>query len=70
MICASCKGSAHPATGCQYTEKTIVCGRCVREFWKWLKGNTSRKFRIGPKGTKAKSYVPWGDAFKDEEEDK
>lgn len=35
MHCAACKGPAHPASGCQYTAQTLVCGPCVREFWAW-----------------------------------
>lgn len=52
--CASCGGSAHPATGCQYSERVIICGRCIREAWHWIKGHTSMKKRVGPKGSKQK----------------
>lgn len=47
MRCASCKGAAHPASGCQYSEKTIICGRCVREFWRWVKGHTQPRKKKG-----------------------
>jgi hypothetical protein len=35
MRCAACKGPAHPASGCQYTARTLVCGPCARRFWEW-----------------------------------
>jgi hypothetical protein len=56
--CAACKGSAHPDTGCQYTETCLICGPCVRRFWEWASGNGSRKFRVGPK-RKGAEYVPF-----------
>jgi len=37
VICSACKGAAHPASGCQYSESVIVCGPCVRRFWAWAK---------------------------------
>ena len=36
MNCCICKGSAHPASGAQYTATAIACGPCVREFWQWI----------------------------------
>lgn len=52
MECAACGGAAHPATGCQYTETMIVCGPCVRRFWRWAKGHTDRVWRVGEKPSK------------------
>ena len=52
--CSSCGASAHPASGCQYTENTLICGRCIREAWKWIKGHTNLVNRVGPKGSKEK----------------
>ena len=48
--CASCKGVAHPATGSQHSETFIVCGRCTRETWAWVRTHTDRVYRVGPKG--------------------
>jgi hypothetical protein len=45
MRCACCKGAAHPASGCQYSERVIICGRCTREAWRWIKGHTNSKGR-------------------------
>jgi hypothetical protein len=52
MRCASCKGPYHPATGHAHSEKTVICGVCTRSMLKWLEGQTHRKFRVGPKGSK------------------
>lgn len=43
MTCADCKGVAHPASGCQYSPRTIVCGPCVRRTWAWIRQFTSTK---------------------------
>ena len=43
--CRTCGGAAHPATGCQYTPRFIVCGPCAREFWQWLVKHTNTKGR-------------------------
>jgi hypothetical protein len=51
-ICASCKGVAHPATGCQYSETMIICGPCIRKAWVWIAGHTNTSKRVGPKGSK------------------
>ena len=40
MTCASCKGVAHPATGCAWSETTLVCGPCARSFWRWMMQHT------------------------------
>lgn len=40
MRCASCHGAAHPASGCQYSERVIVCGPCTRRFWAWVRVHT------------------------------
>ena len=44
MICCICKGPAHPATGAQYSATAIACGPCTRDFWRWVKTHTSRKW--------------------------
>lgn len=43
MICATCGGPAHPATGCQYTETFITCYRCTVEAWTWLRRHINEK---------------------------
>ena len=35
--CAACGGAAHPASGCQYSERVLVCGPCTRRFWVWAR---------------------------------
>ena len=35
IYCPTCGGAAHPSTGCVYSPTFIVCGPCVRDFWKW-----------------------------------
>lgn len=45
MECASCKGSAHPATGCAWSARTLVCGPCARRFWAWMMSHTSERKR-------------------------
>jgi len=56
--CASCGASAHPASGCEHSDKTIICGRCVRDTAKWTEKQTNRKFRVGPRG-KGSHYIPF-----------
>lgn len=43
--CRTCGGVFHPATGCAYTERFVVCGPCVRVFWAWLVKHTNGKGR-------------------------
>lgn len=43
--CRTCGGVAHPASGCAYSPTFIVCGPCVREAWRWIKGFTNQKGR-------------------------
>lgn len=43
--CADCGGAAHPASGCQYSERTVICGRCVRRVWAWIAAHTNGKGR-------------------------
>jgi hypothetical protein len=62
MRCASCGGAAHPASGCQYSETYIVCGRCTRSFWNWVKGHTNMMKRVGPKGVKPALKVSFYEA--------
>ena len=47
--CSSCGGSAHPASGCEYSPTMLICGRCVRLAWRWILGHTELKKRVGPK---------------------
>lgn len=42
MSCSFCGGPWHAATGCYYGERARACGRCVREFWAWLRGHMGR----------------------------
>ncbi len=37
--CSACGGAAHPATGCEYSATVIVCGPCVRRFWRWARAH-------------------------------
>lgn len=34
--CSFCGGPWHPATGCQYGERTRSCLRCTLYFWAWF----------------------------------
>jgi len=44
--CASCPGVAHPATGCAWSSRTLVCHACAVRFWKWMISHTrARKGR-------------------------
>jgi len=54
MRCAACGGVAHPATGCQYGPKTLICGPCTRRAWEWIKKHTKETKRVGPKGSKCR----------------
>jgi len=64
--CAACGASAHPASGCEYNKQTIVCGRCVRDAWKWIAGHTKKKTRVGPRGSK--KYISFYDHLPKKEE--
>jgi hypothetical protein len=44
MVCFFCGGSAHPSTGCEWSERVIACGACTREFWKWLRAMQHRRW--------------------------
>jgi len=52
--CAACKGVAHPASGCVYGPRTVVCGPCVRAAWAWVRQHTARYVRVGPRGPRAR----------------
>lgn len=43
--CFFCGGCAHPATGCQYTERVIACHACVVSAWSWIRQFTNSKGR-------------------------
>jgi hypothetical protein len=45
--CFFCRGPAHPATGCQYSERVIACRACTVEFWRWFKGHVATRSRPG-----------------------
>lgn len=48
MKCFFCDDpAAHPATGCQYSERVLACRSCVVEFWRWLKGHFATRGRPG-----------------------
>ncbi len=47
MSCFFCNGPAHPATGCQYSERVLACHQCVVDFWKWLRGHIATRSRPG-----------------------
>lgn len=52
LYCPSCGVASHPASGCAYSETYIVCGRCVREAWRWIKGHTNILKRVGTQKSK------------------
>ena len=52
MTCTICGGPAHPATGAQYSERTIVCRACVVELWTWL----LNRLRGKPRGGKGPNF--------------
>jgi len=60
--CACCGGSAHPASGCQYSETTIVCGPCTRAFWSWVRVHTAQKKRVGDRDRKPAVFVSFYEA--------
>jgi len=41
--CPDCGGVSHPASGCQYSERTVVCGRCTRRVFSWVRVFTASK---------------------------
>lgn len=43
--CSFCGGAFHPATGCTYSPTCFACCRCVKEFWRWVKGHTNRTWK-------------------------
>lgn len=45
MKCASCEGVAHPATGCAWSERTLVCRSCAVRFWAWMQSHTRARAR-------------------------
>lgn len=46
MNCSFCDSpTAHPATGCQYTERFIACAACTRSVWAWVRQHTASKGR-------------------------
>lgn len=60
--CQFCGGAAHPASGCEYSERAIVCGPCVRECWAWLRRHMERdRLRVGSEGAARKRFVRFYD---------
>lgn len=45
--CPVCGGASHPSTGCEYRPGYVVCWRCTREAWHFIKGWTNKKPRRG-----------------------
>ena len=41
--CSACGGVYHPASGHAWSEETVLCGPCTREFFDWLKVFTAGK---------------------------
>jgi len=62
MECFCCGGVAHPATGCQYSERVIICGSCTRSFWKWVRGHTSQSKRVGDRDRRPAVFVSFYEA--------
>jgi hypothetical protein len=46
--CTFCGGSAHPATGSVYGDRTIACRRCEQELWEWAQRHTHKRRRGAP----------------------
>lgn len=73
LYCPCCGGSSHPASGCAYSETYVICGRCIRETWRWVKGHTNVVKRVGKKG-ESKEFVSFyeaaGKKFEKKEEEK
>jgi hypothetical protein len=42
--CFACQGPYHPATGHAFSEDVLYCGRCIRHFYKWVRGHTNRRW--------------------------
>ena len=63
LRCPSCGSPSHPASGCVYSENYVVCGRCVRETWRWVKGHTNISKRVGNRKSKeeTESVLRWED---------
>ena len=52
--CPSCGGVSHPASGSALPSGEVVCGPCVRRFWKWAAEHGERRYRVGSKGKGAR----------------
>jgi hypothetical protein len=45
MHCFACGGPYHPATGHLFREFDVAyCGRCFRNFYKWMRAQFHRQF--------------------------
>lgn len=43
--CSSCPGVAHPATGCAWSARTLMCRACATRFWTWMRAHTATRKR-------------------------
>lgn len=47
MKCFFCDNpAAHPATGCQYSERALACRACVDRFWTWFREQMAKRARV------------------------
>jgi hypothetical protein len=47
MTCFFCGApAAHPATGCQYSERVLACCRCSVGFWSWFREQMAKRARV------------------------
>lgn len=51
--CTFCGGSAHPATGSVYGDRTIACRSCETDMWKWVERHTRGRPPSRRRGRKA-----------------
>ena len=42
--CSCCGGPFHPATGHEFGGKGRFCGPCTRDFFKWVRGISGRRW--------------------------
>jgi hypothetical protein len=62
MNCFFCGGAAHPAVGCQYTPRVIVCHRCTVTFWAWFRQHVAPWSRPGRPDFYASILAPAADS--------
>lgn len=44
MRCSACQQPYHPSTGHRHSDRTVLCGTCARDFLRWLKAHTARRW--------------------------